>query len=417
MALSTQFPSHRRPETLDEAQAFIARTYGVMARTQRVPLRFAVNRILAEDIVAATDLPGFDAAAMDGFALRGEDLADGHTTMLRIIGTARAGHPFAGHMKAGEAVRIFTGAVVPSGADRVVMQEDCRVGGTAVAVTVPRAGKRHIRKRGEDVTAGDAVVAAGTRLGAGHVALLSGLRMTSLIMRRKLRVALISTGDELSAGTFAAGQIADANGPMLKAMIESMGCVIDGRGIVPDDPQLLLATLIDAAAANDLIVTSGGASVGDEDHLKSMIGRRGYLEFWKLRMKPGKPVGLGDIDDCPILALPGNPVAAAVAFRFLGSPLIARLSGDNASHPIAMTLPLARDITKSSDKLELLAANFATLSDGRTAVETQTIQGSANLRALAQAQGWIMFPGDRRQIAAGEHVSFVPEEGGIARFS
>lgn len=202
------------------------------------------------------------------------------------------------------------------------------------------------------------------------------------------------------------GQIVDSNGPYLRRMLEQLNCDVDFRGIVPDRPDLLLETLIAAARDSDLIITSGGASVGAEDHLRSLIARRGFLEFWKLRMKPGKPVGLGDIDDCPILVLPGNPVAAAVSFRFLGRVLIAALSGEGNFGIESLRLPLAAPVRKTTDRLEILAARLVRGAQGRTEIEVLPVQGSASLQSLAMAEGWVLIPPSTGD-SANDAVDFV----------
>lgn len=401
--------SQPAPRSLEEAQAFITTSYGCNLGVEDVVAAHAEGRILARDVFAPAALPRFAASAMDGYAVRDDDVPDGHSTVLRITGTAKAGHPFDGCLEPGHAVRIFTGAVVPDGADRVIMQEDCRVSGNTVRPETGPSRKRHIRHPGEDVESGQRLLAAGTRVSAAHLALLSALGIDRLSVRRALKVAVISTGDELRrpGEVLGKGQIVDTNGPYIRRLLVQLGCVVDDRSIVPDDSEKLLATLVGAAADNDLVITSGGASVGAEDHLKQLVRKRGYLKFWRLRMKPGKPVGLGDVDDCPILLLPGNPVAAAVSFRFLGQPLIARLAGLSRTRAACLRLPLAMPVRNTTDRLEILAARLVTGPDGATAVEVLPTQGSASLHALAMAEGWVLIP-PGGQADAAALVDYVP---------
>lgn len=383
-----------KPQSLEEAQAFINANYGCTLPIETVPLAQAEGRILAEVIQAPGPLPRFSASAMDGYAVRDDDFPDGLQTVLRIVGTAKAGHPYPFALQPGQAVRIYTGAVVPDGATRVVMQEDCKTGSGTVSPETSPSAKRHIRHPGEDVRESQILVKDGAQLSPAHLALLSALQISAVKTRRPLRVAVLSTGDELqpAGNSLDHGQITDTNGPFLRRQLARLGCLVDDRGIVPDDRDKLLATLVAAAANNDLIITSGGASVGAEDHLKQLISKRGYLEFWRLRMKPGKPVGLGDVDDCPVLLLPGNPVAAAVAFHFLGQPLVSRLAGTTHLSDDMLRLPLSSPIRKTTDRLEILAARLTKGHDGGSAVEVLPSQGSASLHALASAHGWVVIP-------------------------
>lgn len=398
-----------QPQELQAAQTFIASSYGCTLGAEWINLDEAQGRILAEDVVAASALPRFAASAMDGFAVRDADLADGCPAMLRIAGIARAGHPFPRPLEPGQAVRIFTGAPVPAGADRVIMQEDCRIGSGVVTLETAALRKRHIRHSGEDVREGQFLLPKGTRLTAAHLSLLAALQVERVRLLRPLKVALLSTGDELRplGQPLGAAQIIDTNGPYLRRQLLQRGCLVDDRGIIPDDAEALMATLVSAAADNDLVLTSGGASVGAEDHLKQLVRKRGYLEFWRLRMKPGKPVGLGDVDDCPILILPGNPVAAAVAFHFLGHALIAALSGDRAHFPTAIRLPLAVPARKTTDRLEILAARVVAVAGGLPAVDILPVQGSASLLSLALAEGWVQLPAGEAAQRSG-FVDYFP---------
>ena len=324
-----------KPQNLAEARQFVRTAYSRVTEPEAVGIDACVGRCLAVDIVAPSDLPRFDAAAMDGYAVRSADLDPGASS-LRIVTEIAAGHPWAERLEKGGAARIFTGALIPAGADRVIPQEYCNCSSDRVSISLSLPTKPHIRRRGEDVRAGQKVLAAGTKIGPSQVALLHALQIGSIPVLRRLRVVLLSVGDELLEGMSASdeGWIADSNRPMLRTWLEDIGCEVVDLGIMPDAAATLLARLVGAAATADLIVTSGSASVGPADFMTDLIGHRGYLEFWKLAMRPGKPVGLGDIDDCPILALPGNPMAAATAFTLIGRRLIARLSGDASQCPL-----------------------------------------------------------------------------------
>jgi molybdopterin molybdotransferase len=397
------------PVTLAAARDFIAATYRRVVGTEDLPPSACRGRILAQDIVAPIDLPRFDAAAVDGYAVIGADLATG-PARLRVIGRAAAGHPSPQRLGPFEALRIFTGAMLPAGATRVVMQEDCIRDGDGVVVRPPKRDGSNIRRRGEDVAAGSIALRYGERLDAPRLALAAALHLDFLPVQRRLKVALFSTGDEVRAPgeAIAAGQIADANRPLIGALLQDLGCSVEDGGILRDDPEAQIARLIEAAARNDLIVTSGGASVGEEDHLTKVIQRRGSLEVWWLKIKPGKPVGLGDIDDCPILALPGNPVAAALTFLMLGTPLVARLSGARDLEPRVLRLPTQAAIVKRAGRWEAITAHLVHAPGEATQVVADKKTGSAMLGALSTADGFIVLPEEVELVAAGDLVDFVP---------
>jgi molybdopterin molybdotransferase len=395
---------------MGSAQAFITRSYAVAVGTEQVPLTKAEGRILCTDVVATADLPRFDASAMDGYALRAADLAQSAETRLRVVDRSAAGHPPALALESGEAARIFTGALVPRGADLVLMQEDCRRDGDFLIVPAERGPRRNIRRKGEDVVAGTVLMQRGERLTGARLALASAQHLSALPVYKRLKVALFSSGDELRAAgeTIGIGQIGDANRPMLRSLLGGMGCDVVDRGILRDDPERQVAALIEAAAESDLIVTSGGASVGGEDHLTNVIRRRGHLEVWRLKIKPGKPVGLGDIDDCPILALPGNPVAAAMNGLMLATPLAAALSGARDLLPRMLRLPLTAPVAKRPGRWEALLGHYVQEHGRPTSVAPEAKTGSAMLSALAAADGFILLPEPIEQAAPGELVDFVP---------
>jgi molybdopterin molybdotransferase len=397
------------PSRLADAEAFIAKSYATAVGAEEVELRDAFGRILARDLIASADLPRFDASAVDGYAVRVADLAKGEITRLSVIGRSAAGHPLQRPVAPGEAARIFTGAMLPAGADLVLMQEDCRLDGKHLIIPAAAVARGNIRRRGEDMARGSVAITQGTRLGAGQLALAAALHEARLPVRRRLKVALFSTGDELRGPReeIGLGQIADANRPMLCAALAGLGCAVEDLCMLKDEPETQIATLIEAAHRSDLVVTSGGASVGDEDHLTRVIRRRGYLEIWRLKIKPGKPVALGDIDDCPILALPGNPVAAAGTFLMLGTPLIARLAGAADLRPPVIRLPAFREIVKRPGRWEALAARLVHEPGRPTAVEPLAKTGSGMLSALGAAEGFITLPEETERVAPGETVEVV----------
>lgn len=371
----------------------------------------AFGHVLAEDVIAPVPLPRCDLAAMDGFAIRSVDVRTDGTADLRIGQTIAAGQTETSELRPGQAARIMTGALVPPGADRIVVQEDAQVVGDEVHVRASIGAKPHIRRAGEDVARGEAVLAAGVRIGPGQRALLTALGLRSVLVARRPRVGLLSTGDELvqSPGFLDAGQIYDTNRPILSQMLQSAGADVTDLGIARDDPDAILARLVNVAGDHDLLVTSGGASVGFADHLTKVVSRRGYLEFWKLAMRPGKPIGFGDIDDCPILLLPGNPLAAVAGFALVGRPLVARLEGRLVAGHGAWRVPVTRPLSKPAGRTDLLLGCLHHEGPGvPTVVEPLPYRGSAGLRYLAVAQVMIVLHAEVTEISAGDTVEILP---------
>ncbi len=296
-----------------------------------------LGRILAYDVVAAIDLPPQTNSAVDGYAIRHVDLHPDADTWLPIRGRLAAGEGRPSILADGGAMRVFTGAVLPEGADTVMMQEDCEESAEGVLI---RPGIRigsNRRPAGEDVASGEIALRAGRRLSPPDLALLAALGIDRIQVRRPLRVAILSTGNELvdPPSPLAHGRIYDANRPMLCAMVASLGCVVRDCGILPDDVDATAVALGQAADTNDLIITSGGVSTGEEDHVRTALARIGSLAFWRVAIKPGRPVAVGMVGATPMIGLPGNPVAALVTFAALGRPLLDQLGGRHLCSPAA----------------------------------------------------------------------------------
>lgn len=396
-------------KTLAEAGQMVQAHFPPAVPVEQVPLGRARNRVLADGLVAPTDLPRFDNAAMDGFAVRWADLGAAGPRLLHV-GQAAAGHPFAGTVRTAQTVRVLTGGEMPQGADTVVVQEHCLAKGDWVEVVEnPRQGA-NVRRRGEDLRAGTVVLAAGRRLRAPDIALAAALGFCSLPVYRRLRVALLSTGDEVRepGSPLCAGEIWDANRWLLASLLEALGCRVSDLGIRPDDADAIESALAAAAQDHDLIVTSGGMSVGSEDHLAEVIRRHGSLETQTLAIKPGKPVGLGDIDDCPILALPGNPVAAAVAFVAFGRSLVLRLAGATHEDPVSFRLPSGFSYAKKPGRRDYLVGTHTRDGGGVGWLVPHAKQGSAMLSAMARAGGFIVIDEGVEKVKPGDLVDFIP---------
>lgn len=391
-----------------DALASVLPNLPIVRDAESVPLLGANSRVLAEPIVAPMDLPKTDFSAMDGYAVRTADLSAG-SPRLTIIGTATAGHPFDGGVGPGQTVRILTGAVLPDGCDCVVPQEQCDLDGVTVRVDLSTVTKSHRRIRGEDVAAGATVFGKGHRLRALDLVVAAALGIETVEAWRPLRVGVFSSGDELRSpgAPLLPGQIWDVNGTLLSRLLAALGCDVRNYGIVPDDAAAVEGRLLNAARDCDLLVTTGGVSVGSEDHMRSVIGRRGVLEVWPLAIKPGKPVGFGDIDDCPIVALPGNPVAALVAFVAFARPIVNALSGIEGQEALGVRLPAGFATEKQYGIRQYVLAELAVNSAGLTVILPTPRQSPAQLSPLAQAKGFAVLPEEMRAVIPGTPLDFI----------
>ncbi len=380
--------------SLEEAQTRL------LALAPQLPLETiltetALGRFLAEDLRAARTQPAADLSAMDGYAL-----APG-AGPWRLVGESRAGTPFGAALSPGEAARISTGATVPAGADRVLLQEDAAVAdGWITATDLPPPG-RHIRVRGFDFNAGDLLLTRGTRMTAGRIALALAAGHGQVMTARPVRVAVMDSGDELSADPAhcAAHQIPASNGAMIAALLAPLGCAVQRLGPVPDDMEALGAALA-AAAEADILITSGGASVGDHDLIKpALAGWGAETAFWKVAIKPGKPLLVATRGVQVILGLPGNPVSSFVTAFLFALPLVRAAMGDPDPLPRSVMLPGGEDLSAIGKRREFLRA----VSDGRS-VRLAGSQDSSALTALAAANCLIDRPAGAAAVAAGDHV-------------
>ncbi|MEI9884996.1 MAG: gephyrin-like molybdotransferase Glp [Rhizomicrobium sp.] len=366
----------------------------------------AAGRILAEDVVALMNQPPDPVSSMDGYAVRAADAATPDTT-LRIVGAAPAGHPYHGVLGAGQAVRIFTGGVVPEGADAILIQEDAEASGDHVKFQVAAQPGRHIRVAGLDFKAGDVLAKAGQRLSARDLSLIAAGDVGHVKVRRKPRVAFAATGDELSVpgGVRKPGGIVASSGYALAALIERWGGSVIDLGIVPDTAEAV-AGIADKTTDADLIVTMGGASVGDHDLVQKALGPRGFeLDFWKIAIRPGKPLIFGRLDKTPLLGLPGNPVSTLVcAMLFLKPAILAMLGAADDAEPATAKLAVAM---KANDVRQDYVRAKTELRDGERFVTPFTVQDSSMVSTLARADALIVRPPHAPAAQAGETVSIL----------
>jgi molybdopterin molybdotransferase len=395
--------------SVDAALAEIEARLTSVVETETARLEAAHGRILSREIIAAINLPPHANSAVDGYAFAHGDLMPDRDTSLPVSGRAAAGHPLGRPAGRGEAIRIFTGAPMPEGADTVMMQEDCLVelGWVRLKPGIKKGANR--RHAGEDVAEGAVALAAGRRLGPADLGLAAALGHQELPVFRPLRVALLSTGDEVRepGAPLPPGAIYDANRFMLAALLAGLGCAVTDFGIRPDREVALVDTLAAASVGHDLIVTSGGVSTGEEDHVKSAIERLGSLHFWRLAIKPGRPVALGQIDGVPLIGLPGNPVAAIVTFVVLARPLILKLAGAAVSAPRLFRVRAGFDYRKKAGRREYVRASLQREGDNLLAVKYPR-DGAGILSSIVQSEGLVVLDETTSDLAHGTVIDFLP---------
>lgn len=394
---------------VDAALALIEARIAPVVGEEEVRLSTAAGRILARDLVARFDVPPHANSAVDGFALAHAELSPDRETVLPVAGRAAAGHPLERPAARGEAIRIFTGAPMPQGTDTVMMQEDCVIEAGRVRLKPGIKKGANRRHAGEDVAAGSVALSAGHRLKPADLGLAAALGNDALRVFRPLRAALLSTGDEVcEPGTeLPPGAIYDANRVMLAALLRGLGCLVSDLGICPDRAGALADTLSTAAAGHDLIVTSGGVSTGEEDHVRAAIEKLGRLDFWRLAIKPGRPVALGQLKGVPLIGLPGNPVAAALTFAILARPLILRLAGANAPPPPTYPVRAGFAYRKRTGRREYVRATLAR-EDGGLVAHKYPKDGAGILSSIVQSDGFVILDESLSELAAGGIVDFLP---------
>lgn len=384
------------PESMpvDKARAFIHRFLEPLTATMHVPIRDALGRVLAADVVSPVDVPSHRNSAMDGWAMRGEDLAPGAETALEEIGASFAGRPFAGVVAPGQCVRIMTGGVVPAGADTVVMQERARADGKRVAFAPGVRIGQNVREAGEDLRRGTVALAKGRIVRPAELGLIASLGIGEVDVYRPLRVAFFSTGDELKpiGSTLGEGEIHDSNRYTIHGMLTRLGCEVLDMGVVRDDPALLERAFREAAANADVVITSGGVSVGEADFVKGMLARLGEVVFWKIAMKPGRPLAYGRIGGAHFFGLPGNPVSVMVTFyQFVREALLKLMGADPVPPSPTFPAACASRLRKAPGRTEFQRGVLARGPDGAWTVRPTGEQGSGILKSMSEANCFIIL--------------------------
>jgi len=387
-----------------EALDFLLSAARPVAEVEKIPTLEANGRVLASAVVSGMNVPGHDNTQMDGYAVRAADCAGGDATLTvtQRIPAGHVGQP----LLPGCAARIFTGAMIPEGADAVVMQEQCEANDGLVTIRhTPKPGE-WIRRTGEDISVGSVILAAGTRLRSQELGLAASIGMAELNVRRKLRVAVFFTGDELTmpGEPLAPGAIYNSNRFTLRALLENLGCEVRDFGIVPDSLEATRNVLRQAADGNDLIITSGGVSVGEEDHIKPAVEAEGRLNMWQIAVKPGKPLAFGEVGQAFFLGLPGNPVSSFVTFLLFVRPFLLRLQGADApAQPRGMMVRADFNWPKADRRNEFLRAKL----NGQGGLDLFPNQGSGVLTSTVWGDGLVDNP-PGNPIAPGDVVRFIP---------
>ncbi len=396
--------------TAGEALAQLSERLDVVAGRETVPLRQARGRILAADLVAPFPVPPHDNAAVDGYAVYFDDLDGEGETRLPVGARIAAGQSMEHPVPRGEAVRIFTGAPMPPGPDTVLMQEDCAREDDSVVI--PPGIKRGANRRhaGEDIEAGSVVLRQGRRLRAQDVGLAASIGRAALEVRTRLRVALFSTGDEIREVTeeLPPGCVYDANRYALAGLLDELGCEVDDLGILQDSVGAVRAALADAAASHDLIMTSGGVSTGEEDHVRAAVEALGAIHFWRLAIRPGRPLALGQVGRVPFIGLPGNPVAVMVTFMRFARPAILRLAGAADVAPKTFPVRAAFAYRKKVSRREWLRVSLHTDEAGMPYVTKFPRDGAGILSSMVGSDGLLELPEDLAAVEEGATVDFLP---------
>ena len=388
-----------------------------LPHTQMLALRAALGRVLGEDVVSPIDVPAHTNSAVDGYAVASADLPERDAVTLRVVATARAGHPIAATIGPGECVQIMTGAPMPPGTDTALMQEHVERADETITVGAGHRAGENVRRAGEDLAAGQVAIRSGQRLLPAQLGLLASLGRTEVRVRRRPRVAFFSTGDELrSVGqSLGPGEIYDSNRYSLYGMIKRLDLELLDFGVIPDQPERLREAFETAARQADAIVTSGGVSVGEADFVKQILAELGQVDFWKIAMKPGRPFAFGRVDNAWFFGLPGNPVAVMVTFYQFVQPALERLAGLDAAAihhgPSTLRAPVAHALRKRPGRTEFVRGVLEVDAHGQWRVRPSGAQGSGILRSMSEANCFIVLAHEAADVEAGALVDVQPFAG------
>ncbi len=400
--------------SVEKARGHIRSFLEPVTAVERLSIRAALGRVLAEEVISPVNVPQHDNSAMDGYAVRFDDFKQDGEATLKVIGAAFAGKPFDGSVGPGQAVRIMTGAVIPKGADTVIQQERAKASGDQVAVAPVAKKGTNTRSAAEDLRQGEPALKRGQSLRPAEIGLLASLGIGEISVYRKLRVAFFSTGDELVpiGSPLGAGQIYDSNRYTLYGMLTRLGCDVLDMGVIRDDPDAVQRAFDEAAQSADVVITSGGVSVGEADYVKQILDRLGEVLFWKIAMKPGRPLAYGRIGRAHFFGLPGNPVAVMVTFYQFVRDALLYLQGQVTVAPLPnLKVTCTSAIKKAPGRTEFQRGILTRAADGQWTVRTTGDQGSGILSSMSQADCFIVLPTEMGNLPAGAVVDVQLLEG------
>jgi molybdopterin molybdotransferase len=413
-AASCADPESPQTLTVEAARERILQSISPIQASERLPLRDGLDRILAQEIISPRDVPGHTNSAMDGFALIGSDLSDGNTE-LKVIGTTHAGQSFEGRCNPGECVRIMTGAPMPAATDTVVMQEQTTTLQDPERIRIEGSQRpgQNVRQAGEDIAMGSVVLESGKQLIPADLGILASLGFGEISVRRRPKVAFFSTGDELrSLGeALKPGELYDSNRYTLYGMLKRAGVELIDLGVVKDDPEALKQAFIQAAEMADVVLSSGGVSVGEADYTKSILQSLGEIEFWQIAMKPGRPLTFGQLDDAIFFGLPGNPVAVMVTFYQFVLPALHTLVSGETYKPLTIQAQSEVEIHKRPGRFEFLRGMMRQMPDGSYSVARLGQQGSGILTSMSHGNCFILLYSACAGVEPGDKITIQPFAG------
>lgn len=399
--------------SVDEARARIIALVAPIDGEEQLHIRSALGRILATPVISSINVPPYTNSAMDGYAVQGADLPATDTTRLAVIGRAMAGAPFAGAVGKGQAVRIMTGAVMPEGADTVLMQENVTASDDQIEIGTGHRPGDNVRRAGEDMAVGDTVLAPGKQLLPAELGVLASLGIAEVRVKRRLRAAFFSTGDELKSlgEPLEKGQIYDSNRYTLHGMLSRLGVEVLDMGVVRDARVAVRQAFLDAAAQADVVFTSGGVSVGEADFVKQTLDELGQVDFWRIAMKPGKPLAFGKVGNAVFFGLPGNPVSVMATFYQFAQPALQKMMGMTAIPSLTLRLPCSVDLKKAPGRLEFQRGILQQDQAGNLQVSSTGQQGSHVLSSMSKSNCFIILPAECAGVKAGQLVEVQPFAG------
>ena len=394
--------------TTDQALKKIFNAISPIDENEIIPIRDALNRVLGENIKSKINVPSARNSAMDGYAINKKDIPSNTTSTLKIVGQSFAGSPFKKSIKKGECVRIMTGAVMPTGSDTVVIQEHVLLTNSKTEIIIENnvMPEGNVRQAGEDISIGEVALTKGKKLAPADIGLLASLGLSKISVTRKLRVAFFSTGDELrSLGEdLDDGEIYDSNRYTLYAMLSRLSVEIIDMGVIRDDKKSIAEAFSKAQAKNDLLITSGGVSVGEADYIKTILEDFGNVNFWKVAIKPGRPLTFGNLGNTLFFGLPGNPVSVMVTFYQFVQPAIKKLSADCSGLPLTVKIPSISKLKKKPGRVEFQRGIIEKDSNNNITVRKTGPQGSGILRSMSEANCFIVLPLDNEGVEPGDLV-------------